>query len=418
MQKILEIFEEITQIPHCSYQTKALRDYIVQKATEFGYSTQIDKAGNILCSSPAPKLCLQAHYDMVCVGEAPKIKTIQKDGYLMAKNSSLGADNGIAIAMILHLMSQNASIEALFTNDEEVGLLGAKNLELTIKSPYLLNLDSEDEGEVFIGCAGGVDLIVEKNLASLELDRPYYEVTTQGFRGGHSGVDIDKNIPNAIIELASYLKEQDATITFFKGGEKINSIPVLAKALVQANALKEKEGIVIKAVESNKKGYDSSFLDDIINFPNGVLEQNNEFNVVESSSNIALIECKDGALKIAISMRSLDTNKLNSLAKDALKYWQERGYACKLEGFYPGWKPEYNEFSALVQKSLAQIFPQTKIQVIHAGLECGILKEKLPNVAFASIGPTIKYPHSINERVQIDSIAKTYQALEKIIASL
>ncbi len=418
MQEILEIFKEITQIPHCSFKTQALKEYIIEKAKSYNYKVEIDKSGNILCFHPNPKLCLQAHYDMVCVGEAPNISLIKEDGWLKAKNSSLGADNGVAIAMILYLMKEQAAIEALFTNDEEVGLVGANALELYIKSPYLLNLDSEEEGELFVGCAGGIDLKVSKKLEKKDSFDNYYEIKTQGFVGGHSGVDIDKNIPNAIIELAKYLKKHNATIASLEGGEKINSIPVHSKALVSAAYLPSNKNFIVKKIKSKASLYDSSFLDDIINFPNGVLEYNSEFDVVESSSNIALISLKEDILEIEISMRSLDSTKLHKIAQDAKEYWQKRGYDTKLHGFYPGWKPEYNEFTKLTAKALEKTFGSSKIKVIHAGLECGILKEKMPNVAFASIGPTIQYPHSIYEKVKIDSIFKTYKAIEEILSEL
>jgi dipeptidase D len=418
MHEILEIFKEITTIEHCSFHTQKLKKYLINKANEYGYKVQEDKAGNILASSSYPKIALQAHYDMVCVGKAPKIETYQEEGWLKAKDSSLGADNGIALAMILYLMSKNAPIEALFTNDEEVGLIGANNLELNIQSPYLLNLDSEDEGEVFIGCAGGVDLELTKEFKKISKESNLYELQSKGFSGGHSGVDIDKNIANAIIQAAYYLKEHNALVSSLKGGEKINSIPVSFKALVAANSLEEQKHFKVKKTTKEAIVYDSSFLDDIINFPNGVLEYNKEFDVVESSSNLALIDFSDGVLKIEISMRSLDNQKLQTLAKEALKYWESRGYSTKLHGKYPAWKPEYNNFAKLVEKNLAKVFKTPKVKVIHAGLECGILKEKMPHVEFASIGPTIKYPHSVNEKLKIDSVFKTYEVLESIINEL
>ncbi len=413
MGTILDIFLEITQIPRCSHNTQKMEEYLIDKIKRFGYTVQIDGAKNILASSKNPKICLQAHYDMVCVGDAPKIEPVIEGNILKAKNSSLGADNGIAIAMMLKLMSEGAEAEFLFTNDEEVGLIGAKNLELNIKSPYLLNLDSEDEKEVYIGCAGGTDVLLERELKNKKKKGRFFEISITDLPGGHSGVDIDKNIPNAIIELAKYIKANSCQIVRFKGGERINSIAANAKATVFAQNLTPQNGIEIKEIGGEFEVTDFD-IEDILSLPNGVLEFNKEFDVVESSANVALADIGDKMAKIEVSLRSLDNSKLDAIAKEIQEQFKEK-YTVKLYGKYPGWKPQVNQFTQTVQEALKKIFGECKTKVIHAGLECGILSQKLPSTQMASIGPNIRYPHSTREFTELDSVEKTYIAVKEII---
>ncbi len=420
MQKIIENFINITKINRCSYKTQKMQAYIINFAKNYGYEVKTDSAGNILVTKGNPKICLQAHYDMVCVGDAPNIEVEIKDGIIKAKNSSLGADNGMAIAMMLELIKEGIEAEFLFTNDEEVGLIGAKNLELTLQSKYLLNLDSEDEGAIFIGCAGGIDLKITKNLNKINANAKVYQVSVGNLPGGHSGIDIDKNIDNAILMLNFFLNKNNIlAVGKYKGGEKINSIPANATAIVLANNLEFSEFVNVKELNNvNLDFFDNCYIKDVLDFPNGVLEYNSQFSVVESSSNLALINQEKSNLSIEVSMRSLDNNKLEQISLNAKKYWQNKGYNVEINDKYPGWKPQINEFTKIVQNSMQKIFNQSQNIVIHAGLECGILKQKYPNILFASIGPNIKYPHSTNEQCEIESVFKTYEAVLDIIKSV
>jgi len=252
MQEILDNFLTITKIARCSFHADKMELFLKEFAKEHGYGVKVDKAKNILVYAKEPKICLQAHYDMVCVGKAPDIEVVQEDNILRAKESSLGADNGIAIAMMMQLIKEGAQLEFLFSSDEEVGLIGAKNLELPIKSKYLLNLDSEDEAEVYIGCAGGVDLKLTKELTPIEQKGYCYEVSIKNLPGGHSGVDIDKGIPNAITNLAAFIKKHNAKIALFSGGERINSIPANASAaIVSEKKLHVTDGVELIYVPDN-----------------------------------------------------------------------------------------------------------------------------------------------------------------------
>jgi dipeptidase D len=233
MSKIMEYFQILTQIPHCSFEADKLKEFLVDFGTKRGYSVEVDRVDNIMIKKAGAKLALQAHYDMVCVGRAPKLETYIKDGWMYAKESSLGADNGMAIAMMMALMDEGKVCEFIFTSDEEVGLIGADALCFDLESQYMLNLDSEDEAEVYIGCAGGVDIKATKKLDKQLLHDDFYEVVVHGLPGGHSGVEIHKDIPNAIKLFADFLKGKDIMIASLEAGERINSIPVHVRAIVR-----------------------------------------------------------------------------------------------------------------------------------------------------------------------------------------
>ena len=417
MQKIIDNFLEITKIARCSFKAEKMELFLIEFAKKHSYSVHVDSTKNILISHNNPKLCLQAHYDMVCIGDAPKIEPVIDGNILKAKNSSLGADNGIAIAMLMQLMKEKAPLEFLFTSDEEVGLIGAKNLELKIESDKLLNLDSEEEAKVYIGCAGGIDLKLTKELQSLKEDGNFYELAITNLPGGHSGVDIDKNIPNAIVELAKFINNSGAKVAAFSGGERINSIPVNAKALVVSKNPLQSNG-AIEVTPASKESATNFNIGDLLNLPNGVLEYNSDFDVVETSANVALIELLENNVTIELSLRSLDTQKLMDLAESIQKEYEAKGYSVELNDKYPGWKPKINQFTKSVEAAVKEVYKECELKVIHAGLECGILSEKLPNVQMASIGPNIYYPHSIGEYVEIDSVARTYDVVKEVIDSL
>lgn len=389
MKEIFDIFYEIVKIPHCSGNTEKLKEFIINWAESCGYSCETDKAGNIRAYKNQPLLALQSHYDMVCVGEAPNIEIIEHDGWLKAKNSTLGADNGIGVAIMLYLMKRYDNLELLFTNDEEIGLIGAFNLDLEIKSGFLLNLDSEDEN-IYIGCAGGVDVKVKYPL-NYEKCRGYCaSVSINALPGGHSGVDIDKDIPNAIVELLKKVKN----ICSFKGGERRNSIPANAQAKV---CFVSEKGDEIKIISND-------YLEFLKKLPHGVLEYDFEFQVVSKSVNLAIVDDEN----IILSLRANSNEKLHELKE----YIKQKCYGAEIEfeGEYPAWKPEISELAKILKEIM-----NTEYKVIHAGLECAVLKNKFPNVSMASIGPLIENPHSLNERVNIESVKKIADTVIQLI---
>lgn len=419
MSAILDHFGRLTAIPHCSEKADRLFEYLISFARERGYEIQTDEAQNILISKGTPKLCLQAHYDMVCMGKAPEIKIYEEDGWLKAEESSLGADNGMAIAMMLQLMDEGTALEFLLTSDEEIGLIGANALDFTLQSQYMLNLDSEDEAEVYIGCAGGVDIVATKPYALVEDKRSAYRVTVSGLSGGHSGVDIDKGIPNALKLLAGYLKDQKIGLVSIEGGERRNSIPVHASAIVKSDSVLEgNERVSIEAIEcSDPILYGGSeIIDSMKGFRHGVQEMSEALKIPERSINLAIVSTRGGVCRIETSARAMSAEGLTQISGETLYFFESYGFDVEMADKYPSWKPEVNSFTKEVSVCMDEVFGESKMMAIHAGLECGVIAQKYPALKLASIGPTIRYPHSTREKVKIDSVEKTFDVLKRVIA--
>jgi dipeptidase D len=328
----------------------------------------------------------------------------------------------MAVAMMMSLMDRGLGLEFLFTSDEEIGLVGATGLELELDSKYMLNIDSEDEAEVYIGCAGGADVFATKE--SFEVVKPLkyiYEVSVSNLIGGHSGVDIDKNIPNAIKVLGDFLFENEIfNISLFEGGERMNSIPANAKAVVTTDREIEGRDLVkVSKLEGSFDFYQSRDLVSLIyEFKNGVDEYNSELNIPNSSANLAIIDFREGRANIRVSLRGMSEESLNSILNKSLGLFQKYGFETKERDKYPSWKPEINEFSEIVKESISKIFGKSEYRAIHAGLECGVISQKYPNIKIASIGPNIRYPHSTREKVEMESVYKTFRAIEDIIDNI
>jgi dipeptidase D len=423
MPTIIEHFQTLTQIPHCSKLTDKLLEFIVSFSKQRGYEVQVDKVKNILISKGTPTLCLQAHYDMVCMGKAPILETYVEDGWMKAKDASLGADNGMAIAMMMQLMDEGKELEFLLTSDEEIGLIGANEVAFDLKSQYMLNLDSEDEAEVYIGCAGGVDITASKQDSYIEGTGSCYEVAVKGLPGGHSGVDIDKGIPSAIKVLGEYLHGHKITqLASMYAGERRNSIPANAVAIVRSELRLEKTDMVQvrelterpKVLSKGKKAIEM-----IHTFKHGVHAQNEELGIPDVSINLAIITADEkGGLLIETSARAMDADKLESLSNETLNFFNSYGFEVQLEDKYPAWKPDISDFTNFVSDEMQNVFGKTKMMAIHAGLECGVIAEKYPAMKFASIGPTIRYPHSTREMVNLESVERTFEVVKKIIQSI
>ncbi len=420
MSRIIEHFITLTQIPHCSKDTQAMRDFLVDFANRYGYSADLDKSDNILISKEHPILALQAHYDMVCMGDAPKIEVYTQDDCLRAKDASLGADNGMAIAMMMVLMEDGYDLEFLLTADEEVGLIGANSVDFELKSRYMLNLDSEEEGELCIGCAGGIDIKAHKKIEWVEnSDENFYEASIQGLPGGHSGVDIDKGVPNAIKELASFVEKSDASIITIEGGERTNSIPSNVRAHISSKVKLENEGdIILKDIYRKLLKPKCDIVKIIESIPHGVIRANETFDIPDVSQNLAIIHGDEKSLEIILSIRAMDMADLEMQAKKMISVFEYHGFSVEKRDKYPAWTPERNDFTNIVEESLKSVFKEAKTKAIHAGLECGVLKEKYPDILFASIGPTIRYPHSIREEVDIASVEKTFEVVKSIITEV
>ena len=510
--RFLGYFEQICSIPHCSYQAQKLGEFLLEFSKSRGFDTKIDESFNIHAIKGKPKICLQAHYDMVCVGEAPKIE-LENDGeFLSAKNSTLGADNGIGLAIIMDIMDEAQDLEVLFTSDEEVGLIGANAFAGEICAPALLNLDSEDDSEVIIGCAGGLlaefrrefepcefglgelfnpefepcelglgelfsssvsehfgtGLLSEGSHStsaenstqnSSNLNANYYELSCEGLEGGHSGMQIAKNIPNAIKELAHFAKNHGANILAMSGGDRDNAIPTWAKALVSASSKLESKGLV-KAKKLDLLGAKELFAklcdDDLKNpiimksnsadftrnsrnsripllndfllaLPHGVLGWDEGLGLPKTSANLAIVRTrltsKDENARIAFSVqiyaRSSSQEELAKLKNSYEAISELAGFKSSFGPSSMPWEPEQSEFATSVLNALQKYRPNAKITAIHAGLECGCLsakmKQKGKKLVACSIGPNISGAHTINERCEIKSAQIIAQVVRDVL---
>ncbi|MDD0848485.1 M20/M25/M40 family metallo-hydrolase [Campylobacter sp. 46490-21] len=498
--RFLGYFEQICSIPHCSYQAQKLGEFLLEFSKSRGFDTKIDESFNIHAIKGKPKICLQAHYDMVCVGEAPKIE-LENDGeFLSAKNSTLGADNGIGLAIIMDIMDEAQDLEVLFTSDEEVGLIGANAFAGEICAPALLNLDSEDDSEVIIGCAGGLlaefrcefepsklglgelfsssvsehfgtGLLSNESSHSTSaenstqnnsnLNANYYELSCEGLEGGHSGMQIAKNIPNAIKELAHFAKNHGANILAMSGGDRDNAIPTWAKALVSASSKLESKGLV-KAKKLDLLGAKELFTklcdDDLKNpiimksnsadftrrensrnsripllndfllaLPHGVLGWDEGLGLPKTSANLAIVRTsltsKDENARIAFSVqiyaRSSSQAELAKLKNSYEAISELAGFKSSFGASSMPWEPEQSEFAKSVLNALQKYRPNAKITAIHAGLECGCLsakmKQKGKKLVACSIGPNISGAHTINERCEIKSAQIIAQVVRDVL---
>jgi len=425
--RVIELFKEITKIPRCSGTHQPFIDYVQKFAKKNNYISKIDNANNIVCFKENKKsnICLQSHYDIVCLvdGKIPEI--IEIDGYLTARDSTLGADNGMGCAYMLALMEEGKNAEYLFTCDEEIGLIGANNIEFELESSFMLNLDSEAEGEICIGCAGGVDIFAKTTTSeyiSNDDNKELYEITIDNLDGGHSGVDIDKNIPNALKLIAKTIKECDADLLDLNGGERINSIPKKAKAIIavpfDTKPISSHENMKITKVEANTQHYkkfDKNIIDFLYIFANGVRDYDKEIDVVLTSINVAIVKNNIDNIEISLSARSMDNNELDIIKKETVYLLEIFGFEVTTDGKYPAWKPVHSEFTQKVLEIYKKSIPDTQLHAIHAGLECAIFKEKYPNMQICSIGPNIYFPHSNREKCEISSAIKLFEIIKKLL---
>lgn len=467
-------FEEFLTIPHCSGNEKALGDYIISVAERNGLQWERDDVGNVVVSKPAspgmedsPGVILQGHLDMVCEKNSDVVHDFSKDpiqaeikdDWVQAQGTTLGADNGIGGCAALAIMEDGSlthpPLEFLFTVEEETGLTGATHIKPDfLKGSRLLNLDSEDEGEFTIGCAGGADSLItiplhKKSVSGGENLR----IKLAGLQGGHSGVDINLGRGNAIKLLARLLWESSRNIPFslagFEGGNLRNAIPREAWAVVQCEqgrcaALSEELNRTFAAIKEEFKVVDpdakldleeagdpvsivlteesqKTLIDFLFTIPHGVIAWHPEMEgLVETSTNLAVIRTHDEAAEIICSTRSSIASALEGTRSVLAALSDLAGADIALEEGYPGWKP--NLQSPLLQQLktvYANLFgEEPHIAAIHAGLECGIIGEKYPGMDMISFGPTIKFPHSPSEKVHIPAVENFWKFLLTLLAEL
>jgi dipeptidase D len=464
-------FDEIRKIPRCSKHEEKVREYILEFAKNQGLTTSADEAGNVVLAKPASPgfenksiMVLQGHLDMVCEKNSDlefDFSTdpirLKIDGeYLTADGTSLGADNGIGVATILAILEdktlQLGAIEGLFTVDEETGLTGAFQLNPDfLIGRTMLNLDSEEEGAIYVGCAGGGDTVMtlpRETMATPEGSKGLH-VKVTGLRGGHSGVDIHEQRGNAIKIIARLLtkasKKRELHVSELSGGSKRNAIPREAETRLSTpvgelenlkSAIKSEEAnilaeikpidpefkVVFEDIETPENVLNTSTQDRLLNLlnglPHGVLAMNFDIpDLVETSTNLATITTMDDSIEIGMSTRSSSTTTLEANRAVIRSIATLANAEVQQNPPYPGWKPNLDSNILRLAKDVFKEHygKDADIKAIHAGLECGIIGEKFSGMDMISIGPELKYPHSPEEKVHIGSVQRFYEIVLKIL---
>ncbi len=467
---IIRIFKELSLIPRCSKNENGIANWLIDWAKTHDFEYKRDNVNNIVIKIPASKnkansssIALQGHMDMVCEKTQDSkhnfskdpIEVIEKDGWLKANRTTLGADNGIALAIGLALAEETdiemPPLELLFTSDEETGLNGAKNLDNNfITSKTLINIDSEQEGTFIIGCAGGedTDIAMQLNFDNIDKNSQAFTINIYNLLSGHSGIDINKNRANAIKLMDKLLIDISNTtkirIVNIEGGSARNAIPKSCSATIVVDIeLQELKSIVddfykaqlikypqekdmrIELTKANTPNIaiienDTARILSLLNkLPHGVYLSLDNM-ITNTSNNLAKVYIDNKKLHIHTNQRSLSEDKLDEITGlvESIAKQFEANYSSYNR--YPSWQPNHN--SEILEKAIdihKKLFSKKPlIEVIHAGLECGILGAKFDNLDMISIGPTIKDAHTPNERISIESIEHTYLFLVRLLESL
>ena len=472
-EKVLSFFKEITKIPRESGHEEQIIAYLQDFAAQRNLECKTDEAGNVLIVKEAasgyeevPAIVLQSHSDMVCEKNEgvehdfakDPIRYVIEDGWMIAPDTTLGADCGIGIAAQLALLDSDmpcGKIECLFTTSEETGLDGAMALQPGFFSgKVLLNLDSEDEGEIFVGCAGGIDTTAEFNYKEEPVceDFELEEIFVKDAMGGHSGDDINKGRANSVQLLGTFLYsilDLDWQLVRIDGGNKRNAIAREAKAVIAAESdtldiinerLEEYASEVAEeygAIETNLKlGFESvdedyaNAIDEMTAWnlvtalcasPHGVLKMSQEIeNFVETSTNLASVKMTEpGVIRIGSSQRSCVTAARRAAAAKMEACFVLAGAIVKHEGEYPGWAPaaESPVRDACVASYRKLFGVEPKVKAIHAGLECGLFTEKFPGLDMVSFGPTLRGVHAPGERLDLASLDKFVALLTDVVTT-
>jgi dipeptidase D len=461
-------FAEICAIPHPSRHEEAIRKYVIDFAKRNKLEHHADGGNNILIRKPATKgmenrrgIVLQSHLDMVPQANSDKAFDFTKDAiqayidgeWVTADGTTLGADNGIGVAAMLAVMEatdlKHGPIEALFTATEETGMVGAFALKPGwVKGEIMLNLDSETEGELYVGCAGGLDLNATYKYDTVKLEKSSftgYRLEIKGLKGGHSGMEIILQRANANKLLVRFLKnvqeKMGVMLCDVDAGGLRNAIPREAFATVAV--MKSKEKAFLKAVDKFEKLYTEEYrgVEDKISFravkaalpakavnfadqldlidalyvlPNGVISMSTSMkDLVQTSTNFARLVSERGRFKISCLLRSSVNSEKEDLANVMKTLLEMVGFEVKLSGGYSGWKPNMNSpILKTMTEGYKKLHGKTpEIAAIHAGLECGIIGGPYPDMDLISFGPTIRYPHSPDEKVNIASVDKFWKFL-------
>jgi len=467
-------FSELLRIPHCSGNERALGDYIISVAKEWDFAWDRDRVGNVVVSKPATPghersagVILQGHLDMVGEKNSDVTHDFSKDpitpeikgDWIGARGTTLGSDNGIGVAAALAVIEDqtlvHGPLEFLFTVDEETGLTGANRLKKDfLKGTRLLNLDSEEEGTFTIGCSGGGDSeIILPLQRKRRRFKEIFRLRVFGFRGGHSGLDINQGRGNALRLLARLLFEAEEKFKFellrMEGGNKRNAIPREAWADIYidgsvadkmrsffkdafAKIQNEFKVVETEAQSGFEKSADSK--DDpltvdsqktlirlVLTLPHGVISMHPEITgLVETSTNLAIIRCEKARAQVICSSRSSVASALAAVRQGIKAVSELAGARIVQTGGYPGWEPN---LQSVLLKKLSEVYKKVfgkepEVKAVHAGLECGIIGQKYTGMDMISFGPTIEHPHSPEERVHVGSVEKFWHFLTTALREL
>ena len=435
---VFHYFEEICQVPRPSKKEEKIIAYLKAFGEKHKLETKVDEAGNVLIKKPATPgmenrktVVLQSHIDMVCEKNndvkhdflTDPIETEIDGEWLKAKGTTLGADNGIGVATELAILAddsiEHGPIECLFTVDEETGLTGAFALkEGFMNGDILLNLDSEDEGELFIGCAGGIDSVAEFTYREVDVPAGYFccKVQVKGLKGGHSGGDIHLGCGNANKLLNRFLSQTSQKYDMYLCEIAAEVEAEYAGGDPDLQFVLESEAARPKAIDKDTA---KRLLQTIYAAPHGVYAMSQDIpGLVETSTNLASVKMKPGhIIRIETSQRSSTASSKQDIANMVRTVFEMGGAAVSFGDGYPGWKPNpHSEILEVAVESYKRLFGvDAKVKAIHAGLECGLFLDKYPALDMISFGPTLQGVHSPDERMLIPTVQKFWDHLLDIL---
>ena len=458
-KNVFHFFEELTRIPHESGNMAAVSGWTADFARKRGLRYRQDELGNVVIwkdASPGyedhPAVILQGHLDMVCVKDpgvehdfrSDPLKLVLDGDWLKAGGTTLGGDDGAAVACMMAVLDDDAiphpPLEAVFTVDEEIGLLGAAGLDCSdLKGRMLINLDSEEEGVFTVGCAGGARCDLERALPVEDASGDVCTFSISGLPGGHSGAEIHKNIPNANRVLAECLRRlPEARLVSLHGGEQDNAIPNQAQAVFvlpagQADSVIGKIGGALgkasysftsagRTVQNALSAADTrKAVELILAAPNGVQAMEPDLpGQVKTSLNLGILRLKDGALRLTWSVRSSVEAEKEELVQKLQALADGFGASLSRRGDYPAWayQPDSALRDVMVRVYREQTGRDPVVMTIHAGLECGLFSEKLPGLDAVSTGPDLRDIHTPRERMSVSSVQRTWKFLLAVLAEL
>lgn len=467
---VFAVFEELCALPHPSRHTRAVTDYCVRFAQKHGLAYRTDAAGNVVIRKPAtpgkehaPTVILQGHLDMVAEKEPESTIDFEKDGLSLflegdligAHGTTLGGDDGIAVAMILAILAAtdlpHPALEAVFTTDEEIGMLGAEALDVTdLRGRYMLNLDSEEEGVLTVSCAGGAQANLSLPICRTPAEGTCFTVLLDGMRGGHSGAEIHKNRANAArlaaMLLSSVVLAGGVRLVTIEGGTKDNAIPCRAlcrfyvsdaekapknidlfRQMLQALYAVNDPGLTISCTATQESlpaltEEDTSRVCHLLmQIPCGVQKMSEAIpGLVQTSLNLGILTTDEDAVHAVYSVRSSVGAEKQALLDEMRVAATNAGAAMDVEGDYPAW--EYLKKSPL-RDTVLQVYRQLygkemRIEAIHAGLECGLFSGRIPGLECVSFGPCMQDIHTTRERLSVSSSCRTYDLVCQILAAI